>query len=175
MASRSRRISSRRARMVAKSSAARGLVTFPPISLVEFWWCSMAHGWRETDRKVVPEASLGLPRGHIAQFWAIKCRRGPSGWDRMGAAAGSHLNVTKGPPPRRRRHGPGVWHWRALYPCRRSAPDGLTRWLLNACGSQKARVAGMGASEGDEAHWPQGCSWRKTRLRGRQNPSTIFQ
>jgi hypothetical protein len=74
--------------MVAKSSAARGLVTFPPISLVEFWWCSMAHGWRETDRKVVPEASLGLPRGHIAQFWAIKCRRDPSGWDRIGRCDG---------------------------------------------------------------------------------------
>jgi hypothetical protein len=40
--------------------------------------------------------------------------------------------------------------------CRRSAPDGLTHWLLNGCGRRKTRVAGVGCSEGDAAHWPQG-------------------
>jgi hypothetical protein len=39
--------------MVAKSSAARGIVTFPPISLVEFWWHSTASGPALGEGKVV--------------------------------------------------------------------------------------------------------------------------
>jgi hypothetical protein len=78
------------------------------------------------------------PRGHIAQFWAIRCRRDHRGWDRIarcGGIAPGRLHIRdRG----RRRHGPGNMALESPIPlCRRSAPDSLTDWLLNACGRRK--------------------------------------
>src|SRR5262249_22257196 len=51
--SRSRRNSSIRARIVAKSSAARGLSMSPPGNLVEFWLRRITHGLARDERNLV--------------------------------------------------------------------------------------------------------------------------
>src|SRR5262249_7469648 len=75
-------------------------------------------GWGETDRKVVNfvRQVSAFPRGHIAKFWAIKCRRDPGGRDRIARCGGIAPERRHIRDRGRRRHGPGVWHWRALYP-----------------------------------------------------------
>src|SRR5689334_3958224 len=57
-------------------------------------------GWLTSRGKSRP------PRGHIAQFWAIKCRRDPRGLDRIGRCDGIAPRAATHPRQGRRRHGP---------------------------------------------------------------------
>jgi hypothetical protein len=105
-------------------------------------------GWHATDRKVVnfPRQVTASPGAISHSPGAIRCRRHPSGWDRIsrcgGIAPGRRHIRDRG----RRRHGPGNMALESPIPlCRRSAPDSLTDWLLNACGRRKnsGRWGGM--------------------------------
>ena len=109
---RSRRSSSRRARMVAKSSAARGRFTASPPSLVEFWWRSTACG------PVLGEGVGGLILGRKSQ--ALSAHRALDetlgGSDKMGRCGGIKPHGDQWSTRRRRRRGPGVRRSTALNP-----------------------------------------------------------
>jgi len=124
MASRSRRSSSRRARMVAKSSAARGLVTFPPIRSVAFLLALYGPSWR--GRIVIGLISAGKSRPFSADHELDE-----KSADRMGAAADRTSTCPKVHPEGTATR-PLDMACRALYPCRRSSRDRLADWLRKA-------------------------------------------
>ena len=82
-----------RARMVSKSSAARGRFTVsPPFALVEFWWRSMAYGPSATRVRwlILKRKSRALAAHH-------KFEKAPRS-DKMGRCGGITPAVTIGPP-----------------------------------------------------------------------------
>ena len=126
MASRSRRSSSRRARMVAKSSAARGLVTFPPIRSVAF--LLELYGPSCRGRIVIGLISAGKSRPFSADHELDETPARRTGWALRRIAPQGDQRST----PKRRRHGPWGMACKAIYPCRRSGRDRLADWLLKA-------------------------------------------
>jgi len=57
-----------RARIVAKSSAARGRVMFPPVRLVEFWWRFRGKAAARWDRKAVNSpGQVPAPARHVSR------------------------------------------------------------------------------------------------------------